>query len=195
MGIFGMKDPAGYSLHLLMPNGTEPVINSQQDLNDLFNSWTITPNNISNWRMERIDQDAWIKAATEIFSLGLQNSDGGPSIYATGETYISGLEGQYAEMEGKSILTEIFTIISWPYLLTKNSLVLFHDDIRGIEGTGSTSAEFVYANAIWIKNKKRQETGPVKIYLACKFGKDGQANRRSVTFWNSLAANLKNRFA
>ena len=195
MGIFSRKPKGDGSINLLLPDGSEPVINSQQDVNDLFASWTITPENASDWRMERVDQDEWIKSSTEIFSLGLQNPEGGPSIYASGETYMSGLEGLYTEMEGKSILTDIFTLVIWHYGFAKNALVMFHDDVTGFQSTGSTSAEFGYRNGLWIKNGKPQETGPIDIYLACKFGKDGHANRRAITFWYSLGANLEMRFS
>jgi hypothetical protein len=194
MGIFSRKSEAKGSIHLLMPDGTEPSINSQQDVNDLFASWTITPANASKWRMEIADQDEWIRSSTDIFSLGLQNQEGGPSIYASSETYVSGLEGLNTEMSGRSILTELFTLVIWPYGLTKNALVLFHDDVTGIQSAGSTSADFGYRNALWIKNGKPRETGPIEIYLACKFSKDGHANRRAITFWYSLGANLESRF-
>lgn len=192
MGIFRKKARNFSSTPLLMPDGTRPAISSQDDADNLFRSWTLTPETISNWSMEKVDQDAWIKASAEISSLDLQNREGRPIfIYATGDVYISGLEGQLAEMIGESILTELFTIIHWPYGLTRNSLILVHDQFKGSQSTGSMSAEFHYKNSLWIKKNDAQKTGPIQIYVACRLGKDGQANRRTITFWNSWAANLK----
>lgn len=194
MGWFQKRSSDSSGLVLLMPDGTAPQIHSQEDLNILFEGWTVTPENSAAWVLEKVDQQAWIKASTTLFSLGLQKDEGGPSIYATGEIYISGLEGQNSEMQGESILTSEFTVISWAYGFSKNHLVLFHNDILGFEGVGSAAAEFAFQGAALFKNRKLQNLGHTQIYLACRFGKDGQANRRSVIFWNSLAALLKRRF-
>lgn len=174
-----------------MPDGSEPEINSQEDVNKLFETWTITPEQIEHSTLEKVDSKDWLDASTTIFSLGLQNSQKGTTPLATGDIFISLLNEENTDKPGESILTEEFVVISWMLGLSKQYLILPNSEILGFESINSTSAEFAYSKSFLVNGKRREEYGHTQIQLACRFGNDGHKNRRTVSFWFSYAAFLK----
>lgn len=195
MGIFGRKKQQE-GLHFLMPNGEKPKFESSEELNSLFESWTYRPEKQANWSLNKIDRDVWIESSSRLTYLGLHESPEYKGIVATGDVYISGLEGQRTEMIGRAFTSENFTVVDWRYGLSQHFLILYHDAILKIEsgGPGTWHGFLEFNDAIWIKGSAKTRTGPINVYIACRFGKDGQMNRRTISFWYSFANLLKMRF-
>ena len=183
-------------VQFLMPNGDKPQFESSEDLNKLFEDWTYRPEKKESWPLHKTDQDVWIESSARLTWLGLHESGENRGIVATGNVYLSGLKGQRHEMRGRAFTTENFTVVDWTYGLRKHFLVLHHDSILTIKtfGPGTNYADFGFSDATWIKGSSKMRTGPIDVYIACRFGKDWQMNRRTISFWYSFANLLKIRF-
>ena len=184
MGLLG-KHPSKKGLYIQFPDGSE--VSSQNDMDRLFSEYSFTPSTMSNWRLQKPDVDAVSTASAKLFSIGLNDE----SFFAFGPVQLTEFPKSHNTYIADAILTPNYLIIYYQKnLLLPDFLILPLLNLTGLSSTGPWSAEFNFQNGIHKDKKGTFEMSETFFGLSERLGKDGQANRRSVTFMRSLANTL-----
>jgi hypothetical protein len=185
MGLFGGKQGEN-GLFIQFPDSS--VVGSQADMDRLMSDYSFTPSTISKWRLEQQDIDAIASASAKLSALALNDE----SIISFGPVQLNGFPKSHNEYIADAILTPDLLIVYYQKsLLIPDYLILPLHNLSGLSSTGPWSAQFNFRNGIHREKKGVFEMAETYFELSERLGKDGHANRRSVTFMRSLANTLK----
>jgi hypothetical protein len=186
-----------YGFELLMPDGSKPVLSSEERGRNLIESWTWEKGKSDSWASDNVGNDNFFSGSTKLFSLSqivplslLQESKGLTPI-ATASVYIDGLDFLNTSLSGEAILTEECVVYSLHIGFKKFSFLAMHDDIIEIDRTSPLSSLFSYSGAAQTKNRKYKVLGQTDIEIILKPSNDGHENRKTFIFWYSLLNLLK----
>ncbi len=192
MGIFGKKDNEGFTI--LLPDGSVPHFGGDDDFNKFLEDLAITPEKYGKTEMPRIDMDAYMDASSLLMALGIGTSSHTEKIYAFGPIGISSLPGINAEMQGTAVATENYLIVRFPYGLGLNYFVAPYEEIQEVRSIGPMAVDLTFWNSRYHDKKGRHHLQDHTVFLACKTGKDGHANRRALSLWYTNAYMIKMQF-
>lgn len=163
------------------------MVSNQEDMDRLFAEYSFTPSTISNWRLERPDIDAIASASAKLAAIGFNDE----TMIAFGPVQLSGFPKRHNEYIADAILTPNLLVIYFQKnLLVPDYLILPLLNLSGLTSTGPWSAQFNFRNGIHREKKGVFEMAETFFELSERLGKDGHANRRSITFMRSLANTL-----
>jgi hypothetical protein len=184
VGLFsGKQNRKG--LYIQFPDGSE--VSNQADIDRLFAHYSFTPSSISNWRLERPDIEACASASAKLFSIGLNDE----TMIAFGPVQLGGFPKVHNDYIADAILTPNLLVIYFQKnLLVPDYLILHLKNLSGLTSIGPWSAQFNFQNGIHRDKNGVFEMAETYFVLSERLGKDGHANRRSVTFMRSLANTL-----
>jgi len=171
-------------LFVQFPDGS--VIDSQADMDRLMSKFTFTPKTIKKWRLFEPDIHAISLASARMASIGFDDE----TIIAFGPVHLMGFPKDHNSYTADAILTPGFLIIYYQKRLAPDFLILSLRNLSGLTSTGPWSAQFSFKNGIIQERQGTFEMAETFFELSEKLGKDGQANRRSITFMRSLANTL-----
>jgi hypothetical protein len=184
MGLF-WKNKNEKKLFLLFPDGSE--VSNQSDIDRLLNEYSFTPSTLDKWRLQNPDIDAIASASAKLWSIGFNDEP----IVAFGPVLLRSFPKAYNEYIADAVLTSNYLVIYYQKgILKPDFLILPILNISGITGTGPWSAQFNFKNGIHQEKSGTFEMAETFFELSERLGKDGHANRRSVTFMRSLADTL-----
>lgn len=184
MGLFsGNQNNKG--LFVQFPDGS--TVGNKADMDRLMSDYVFTPSTISKWRLERGDIDAIASASANLAGIGILDE----SIISIGPVQLNGFPNSYNEYVADAILTTNFLIIYYQKsLFVPDYLILNLLNLTGLSSTGPWSAQFSFRDGIHREKKGIFEMAETYFELSERIGKDGHANRRSITFMKSLANTL-----
>lgn len=185
MGIFGnsKKDNVFFAQ---FPDGSK--VESKADLDRLLSDFSFSPSTLEDWRLEKSDIEAIAKASAALFAIGIPSDE---SIIAFGPVSLTQFPKDHNEYIADAVLTVHRLFIYFQKSLLKpDYLILALENITGLTSTGSWSADFSFNNGIHIDKSGAFEMATVYFGLGERMGKDGHANRRSVTLMTSLSKTL-----
>lgn len=172
-------------LFLQFPDGT--VIDSQEDFDRLMKEFTFTPTSMSNWQLHKSDIKAMADASTKLLMIGLNDEP----FFAFGPVKLFRFPKDYNEYIADAVLTPKHLVVYYQKnLLKPDILILPLLNLSGISSLGPWSAEFNFKNAIYMSRKGTYKIADAFLGLSERFGKDGHANRRSITLIKSLGDTL-----
>jgi len=184
VGLIG-RHPSKKGLFVQFPDGSVAV--SQSDMDRLMSEFTFTPSTISNWTLQKPDIDAVALASARLASIGVLDE----LFFAFGPVQLKQFPKSHNEYIADAILTPNYLIIYYQRnLLVPDFLILELTNLSGLSSTGPWSAQFNFKNGILRQKKGSFKMEETYFELSERLGKDGQANRRSVTFMRSLANTL-----
>jgi hypothetical protein len=184
MGLFS-KSEKSKGLFLQFPDGS--VVNSQSDVDRLMSDFTFTPSTMNDWRLNAPDTQALVDASAKLYLAGLNEEP----IFAFGPVKLSNFPKSHNEYIADGVLTPNYLIVYYQKnILKPDILILPLLNLSGLNSLGTWSAEFNFKNGIHIDKSGTYEMAETFIGLSERLGKDGQANRRSVTFMKSLGNTL-----
>lgn len=184
MGLFSRSEK-NKGLFLQFPDGS--TVDSQSDADRLFSDFTFTPSTKDNWRLNSPDIEALADASAKLFSVGLNEEP----IFAFGPVKLMSFPKIHNEYIAHAVLTPNYLIVYYQKnLLRPDFLILPLLNFSGLTSLGTWSAEFSIRNGIHIDKTGSHEMAETFIGLSERLGKDGQANRRSVTLMTSLGKTL-----
>ena len=184
MGLFSRSEK-NKGLFLQFPDGS--VVSSQSDADRLFSDFTFTPSTMDKWSLNAPDTEALANASAKLFSVGLNEEP----IFAFGPVTLMNFPKNHNEYIADAVLTPNYLIVYYQKnLLKPDFLILPLLNFTSLTSLGTWSAEFSIRNAMHIDKTGIHEMAETFVGLSERLGKDGQANRRSVTFVRSLAKTL-----
>ena len=184
MGLFSKK-PGLDNLFLQFPDGSE--VRSKEDMDKLFSEFTFTPSTLDRWRLQPVDNEATADASAVLWSLGLNEE----SIMAVGSVRLREFPKSHNNYDAAGVLTPNYLVIYYyKSPLRLDYLILPLLNLSGLTSTGPWSAEFNFKNGIHQDKSGTYEMAETFFHLSERIGRDGQANRRSVTLMKSLANTL-----
>ena len=184
MGLIG-RHPSKKGLFVQFPDGS--VVGSKSDMDHLMSKFTFTPKTIKKWRLSEPDIDAISLASARIASIGFTDE----TIIAFGPVQLKEFPKSHNSYIADAVLTPEFLIIYYQRkLLVPDYLILPLLNLSGLSSTGPWSAQFNFTDGIYREKKGIFEMAETFFELSERLGKDGQANRRSITFMRSLADTL-----
>ena len=184
MGLFSKK-PGLDNLFLQFPDGSE--VRSKEDLDRLFSEFTFTPSTLDRWRLQMVDNKATAEASVRLMSIGFNDE----SIMALGPVRLEEFPKSHNVFSAEGILTPNYLIVYYyKSPLKLDYLILPLLNLSGLTSTGPWSAEFNFKNGIHQDKSGTYEMAETFFHLSERIGRDGQANRRSVTLMKSLANTL-----
>jgi hypothetical protein len=184
MGIFSNKQSKG-GLFVQFPDGE--VVGSQTEMDRLLSDYSFTPSTISNWRLEKVDIDAFATASAKLAAIGFNDE----TMISVGPVQLKRFPKDHNDYIADAILTPNFLIVYYQKnLLIPDYLILPLLNLSGLTSTGPWSAQFNFRNGIHREKKGVFEMAETYLELSERLGKDGQANRRSITFMRSLGNTL-----
>lgn len=180
-----VKHPSKKGLFVQFPDGAE--VGDQSDMDLLMSKFTFTPKTIKKWRLSEPDIDAISLASARIASIGFTDE----TIIAFGPVQLKEFPKSHNSYIADAVLTAEFLIIYYQRkLLVPDYLILPLLNLSGLSSTGPWSAQFNFKNGIHREKKGIFEMAETFFELSERLGKDGHANRRSITFMRSLANTL-----
>ena len=185
MGIF--KKSNKDKLYLLFPEGRE--VKSQDDFNEIRNNFSFSPSNLNNWRLHKVDIEAFAEASAKIASIGMPTEE---TIIAFGPVKMYEYPKSHNEYIAEAILTKSVLVVYYYYGVPTipEYLIVELKDISGLTSHGGWRAAFSFKRGTHIKKGKLYEVKAPYFVLTELLGKDGHKNRRSITLIDSLAKTL-----
>ena len=182
MKFFGNKED---ELFLQFPDGK--AAGNQSDIDRMFKEFTLTPTTMGNYVIPKPDIQAWASASAKLFSLGLNDEP----FFACGPVRLFHFPKEHNEYIAGAILTPNYLIVSFQKgILQTDYLILPLMNFSGLTSTGPWSANFNCMNGMHRDKNGLFEMAETYFGLSERLGKDGQANRRSVTLMKSLSMTL-----
>ena len=182
---FLRKRPKENVLFLQFPDGT--TVDSESDLDKMFSEFTFTPSIMSKWTLPKPDIEACGEVSGKLFGLGFNDEP----FFAFGPVYLSHFTEMYNKYIADAVLTPNYLIVYFQRsLIRPDYLILPLLNFSGLTSTGPFSANFNCRNGIHRNKKGTFEMAETFFGLSERLGKDGQANRRSITFIRSLEKTL-----
>lgn len=180
-----MRSPKGNQkvtkLFLQFPDGS--IIENQADMDRLMTKFTFTPSTESKWILHKPDKDAFALASARLASIGFNDEP----FFAFGPVQFKGYPKSHNTYTADAILTSTYLIIYYQKsLLVPDFLILPLLALSGLSSIGPWSAQFNFTNGIHREKKGVFEITSIYFELSERLGKDGQANRRSITLMRSL---------
>jgi len=186
MSIFS-KPKKTKSFFALFPDGRE--VKSGQDLKELRENSSFSPSTLNDWKLHKVDIEAFAEAAAKIASIGIPSDE---TIIAFGPVKLCKYPKPYNEYTAEAILTTSALVIYYYYgsPIIPEFFIVELKDISGLTSHGGWSADFSFKRGAHIKKGKIFEVNTPYFHLTELLGKDGHKNRRSVTLIDSLAKTL-----
>jgi hypothetical protein len=194
MGIFkrSNKSSVGNIFDFLNPDGSRPDTSSRGAIATAIKGLAITS---PNHQLHEIDTDSWIKASVILETSGFRFHEGKPSLgIAAAPVMGRGLDEDRSEVDALAILTLDFLSIHWSHFGQKRAWKFLHRDILGVELDGPTTALFHYENSWRGTGDEILNTGDWTFEITLLPSRDGHDNRRSLTFWMTLAQEISKKF-
>ena len=184
MGLF-RKSEEKSKLFLQFPDGS--TIGSQSDMDRLMADYCFTPSTTENWRLSAPDTEAIAEASARLASIGFNEEP----FFAFGPVQLTDFPKSRNNYIANAVLTPNYLIVYYQKnLLAPNFLILPLVGCLGFNGTGPWSAQFIFKKGIHRFKSGAEEKSDIHFGLSERLGKDGHANRRSVTFMRSLGNTL-----
>jgi hypothetical protein len=182
---FFRKTDVKSGLFLQFPDGS--IIESQSDMDRLMSDHSFTPSTSENWRLNASDTEAIAEASAMLASIGFNEEP----FFAVGPVQLKDFPKSRNTYIANAILTPNYLIVYYQKnLLVPDFLILPLVACLGMNGTGAWSAQFIFKKGIHRFKSGAEEKSDLHFGLSERLGKDGQANRRSVTFMRSLGNTL-----
>ena len=173
-------------LFLLFPDGRE--VQSQDDFNEIRHKYSFSPGTLNDWRLHKVDIDAYSEAAGKLFSIGISSDE---SIIACGPVKLYEYPKSHNEYIARAILTPSALIIYYNVgPIRPEFLIVELKNISGLTNHGGWTGTFSFKAGVHIKKGKVFEVTAPYFGLSELLGKDGHENRRSVTLIDSFAKTL-----
>ncbi len=179
------RHPSKKGLFVQFPDGS--IVESKSDMDRLMSDFTSTPSTYSNEGLQRSDIEAFSLASARLGSIGFIEE----KFLAFGPVQLGQFPKSHNQYIADAILTHNYLIIYYQKnLLVPDFLIVSLTKLSGLSSTGPWSAEFNFKDGILREKKGAFEMAETFFELSERLGKDGHANRRSITFMRSLANTL-----
>lgn len=173
----------------LLPDGSDPDSSSKSAVAKSIMSLTIDSDEQSV--LHPVDSASWIKASSEIEFSGFRRaSDVGATPIAYAQVSIRGTDEDKDVVNGLAILTEAFLTLHWSHRGQQRGFKFFHSDLLGVDVSSGTSTYLHYGASVRKTQNEFLNTGDFTFEITLLPSKDRHENRRSLTFWMSLANHL-----
>jgi hypothetical protein len=176
------------ALFLLFPDGRE--VKSAEDLDELRKLSQFSPLKMESWTLATVDFDAFSHAASKLAMLGIPGNE---TIVAFGPILVRDFPDDGDEYVADAVLTINRLVIYYNLrsFLRPQFLIVELSKASGLTSLGPWSAKFNFRDGLEIDHKGRAfEIKETYFEIAERFGRDGHANRRSVSLIDSFAKTL-----